>query len=343
MKTLIVGSGMAGAGLFLEMQKQNMHSDVVLVTSEQVGYYSRPLLSHGFSDDKIFSRMLLKNWEDMQAKGFAVRSGTWVNSIDRAHKVINVTDCAGENLDLSYDHLILATGSTAFVPPAFQGSIPGVFVLNGWNDLQAMRLHRQKLSHREKKCAWAVIGGGYIGCEVASDLLRAGDSVTIINAEERLMKRTFTEGESGQLNQHLSAQGAAICNGFQSEKVLHEPSEEFFLIATDGKVQGPFDGIIVAAGFRPRTSLAENAHLKIGDCGGIAVDSFLRTSDESIFALGDVASVEGTLYPFVAPIRSQVKWLSEYLSNAQTLKGWEPGNYKPKLKVHQFSLHSVTG
>jgi NAD(P)H-nitrite reductase large subunit len=106
------------------------------------------------------------------------------------------------------------------------------------------------------------------------------------------------------------------------------------VLTGDGEI-GPFDGVIVATGFAPRVELARDAGL--ATARGIATDGWLRTPDKAIYAVGDVAEVEGRLYPFVSPIRSQALWLAQHLERPSA-SAWSPPAFTPVIKVHGFKI-----
>jgi NAD(P)H-nitrite reductase large subunit len=96
---------------------------------------------------------------------------------------------------------------------------------------------------------------------------------------------------------------------------------------------GPYDGVIVSTGFAPRAELARDAGLAVGR--GIVVDEYLRTADPAIYAVGDAAEVQGKLFPFVSPIRSQALWLAEHLEG-RAPGAWIAPAFEPVIKVHGF-------
>jgi NAD(P)H-nitrite reductase large subunit len=311
-RIVIVGSGLAGVTLAEALAKGGRH-EVTLATAETFGYYSRPRLSHGFAlDEAAASRIVLKPFESLA--GVEVLAGTEVWLIDRPRKRL----IAGEDRALPYDVLVLATGSAARVPPALIPFQPQFATLNNLDDLLTLRHRRKRPLMRGKTPHWAVVGGGLIGCEIASDLHKAGDLVTIYHREKRLVELQLSETESRSLDAHFSARGIRVRYGQDL-----------------GRLPEPFDGVIVAAGFAPRVQLASEAGLPTAR--GIIVDGYLRTADPRIYAVGDVAQIGSQLYPFVTPIRSQALWLASHL-DGQTQRGWAPPLFKPVIKVHDFKL-----
>jgi NAD(P)H-nitrite reductase large subunit len=206
--------------------------------------------------------------------------------------------------------------------------------LNSLDDLKAMRKFRQGFINQNQHPNWAIIGGGLIGCEVASDLAMAGDSVTLFHAMDRLMERQLVVEDSASLLKVLQHVGVEVLLNQAVQKFIKE--EDKVCVRTETTTE--FDGLIVACGFKPRTELAELAGLETGR--GIKVNAQMQTSDESIYALGDVAELpNGKIFAFVLPIRNQALWLANFLSGQQqvgSVEGWVPPMFTTKAKVHGF-------
>ncbi len=313
MKIVIVGSGLAGVTAAEALAKSARH-EVALVTAETHGYYSRPRLSHGLAlSEEAAAKIVMKRF-DALAPGVRVRDGAEAWMIDRERQRLVLAEGAA----LDYEVLILATGSAARIPTALLPSRPDFLTLNSLDDLLTLRRRRAKARGRGRAPRWAVVGGGLIGCEVASDLHKAGDSVTIFHREARLLELQLTESQSLALHAHFAARGVEV----RYRQDLNQ-------------LPRPYDGVIVATGFAPRVELAKEAGLAVGR--GIAVNEYLRTADLSIYALGDVAEVGSRLYPFVSPIRSQALWLAEHLEG-RAQGPWIVPAFTPVIKIHDFKL-----
>ncbi|MFA6052462.1 MAG: FAD-dependent oxidoreductase [Methylobacter sp.] len=379
MHIVVIGSGVAGIS-FAEKYRalsaddddckdaggramQGAIAEITLVTREHDGYYSRPLLSRGFTRDDIEQSIILKTFDKLRESNINVYCGAEVTAINRSDKTIAIsgswshqfpTDCDTSDLhgrgecrglpgavsatipggrqekSLQYDKLVLAQGSSAFIPPPFRPYSELFFCLNSLTDLKTLRKFRQDLLNQNRQPDWAIIGGGLIGCEVASDLAIAGDNVTLFHAMDRLMERQLAAEDSVLLNNVLKESGVKVLLNQAVQEFVKE--EDKVCVRTD--VNAEFDGVIVACGFKPRTELAELAGLETGR--GIKVNQYLQTSDESIYALGDVAELpDGKLYAFILPIRNQAHWLAGFLAG-QEIAGWTPPVFTTKAKVHGF-------
>jgi NAD(P)H-nitrite reductase large subunit len=312
MKAVIVGSGLAGVTIAESLAKGARH-DITLVTAEIHGYYSRPRLSHGMAlSDDAAGKIVLKPFAALGGVKVRAEEQAWLIERERKRLVLK----SGETLP--YDVLVLATGSSARIPPALLPFRPDFLILNSFDDLLTLRRRRAKARLRSEAPRWAVVGGGLIGCEVASDLHKAGDSVTVFHRESRLIELQLTESQSQALHEHFTALGIEV----RYRQDLNE-------------LPRGFDGVIVATGFAPRVELARDAGLATGR--GIVVDEYLRSADPGIYAAGDVAEIGGRLYPFVSPIRSQALWLADHLEG-RAAAPWQPPAFSPVIKIHGFKL-----
>src|SRR5688572_21063694 len=224
MRVVVVGSGLAGVTVAETLSRIPGH-EVSIITSETHGYYSRPRLSHGFSSD---AKIVLKSFAALAP--VEVIAGVHVEAIDRQSQRVRLQ---GEK-PLHYDILVLATGSAARIPPALAPFRPQFFTLNSLDDLLTLRRRREKALALGRRPRWAIIGGGLIGCELASDLNKAGDAVTIFHREARLLELQFDSREAQALHEHFAARGV--------ELRYNQDINEIF-------PRTMFDGVVVSAGF----------------------------------------------------------------------------------------------
>ena len=195
MHIIIIGSGVAGVSFAEKFRLYTKDGEITLISRENDGYYSRPLLSRGFSKNDIEQTIILKPFDKLRAANITVIGGVEVTAINRSEKTVVITD-AGRESSLLYDKLVLATGSSSFIPPPFRPYQSLFYCLNSLLDLKALRRFRQGLLNQHRQPEWAIIGGGLIGCEVASDLAVSGDKVTLLHAVDRLMERQLVAEDS---------------------------------------------------------------------------------------------------------------------------------------------------
>ena len=331
MHTIIIGSGIAGITFAEELGKQQPKAAITVLTHEGHGYYSRPMLSHGFSRLDVETKIILRTFEDLRASGLDIRAGVEVLALEAAARTVRYRQ-GSEERTVGYDKLVLATGSAALIPPPFRSASGLYRVLNSLDDLLELRRFREALLARGETPRWAVVGGGLIGCEVGSDLTKVGDRVVLFHALPRLMERQLVEEDSDLLLEVLQSHGVdvrlnAVVQGFEQD-------DGGFGVKLDDGTETGFHAVVVACGFKPRAELAQSAGLEVNR--GIRVDPFLRTTNPDIHAIGDVAEcADGRLYAYVMPIRHQAQWLAQFLAG-NTAEPWKPPAFKPRAKVHGF-------
>ena len=328
MQIVIIGSGVAGVSFAEKYRALSADDEITLVTRERDCYYSRPLLSRGFTKADIEQSIILKPFDKLRESNIDVLCGVEVSAINRAEKSITIT--GRQEKTLHYNKLIIAQGSSAFIPPPYKPYEKLFFCLNSLLDLKALRQFRQDVLNQNRHPNWAIVGGGLIGCEVASDLAVAGDNVTLFHASDRLMERQLAAEDSVLLLNVLQDSGVNVLLNQAVKEFIKETDK----VCVKTEETSEFDGVIVACGFKPRTELAELAGLETGR--GIKVNQQMQTSDESIYALGDIAELpNGKLYAFILPIRNQALWLAEFMAG-QKQGVWTPPVFTTKAKVHGF-------
>ena len=332
MTTVIIGSGVAGVTVAETLRSLNPDEAITLVSSESRGHYARPMLSHGFSRADIEQKIVLKPFESFHAGNIEVMANTTAESINRAEHSVTCRTAEGVK-SLRYHRLILAPGSAAWIPPSFSTLDHSPAVINSLEDLLNLRSLRGRWPQPGEVAAWAVIGGGLVGCELASDFAKAGDRVSLFHPLPELMERQLVADDSRLLAETLTQLGVDLHLNTEVTQIRrHSTGIE---VITGSSVFGPFAEAIVCTGFRPRIDLAKAAGLETGR--GIRVDAWMRTKDPDIFALGDAAEVpSGQIFAYIAPIRHQAQWLARYLTGLES-SPWSPPAFQPRAKVHGFT------
>lgn len=222
---------------------------------------------------------------------------TRVTEINRATKTVVTAD----GVRHSYDALVLATGSYAFVPPVPGHDLAACHVYRTLDDLDAIKAGAQRTAAAGDNGAGVVIGGGLLGLEAANALRQFGLQTHVIEMMPRLMAQQIDEAGGALLARMITDLGIAIHTGVGTKSI--EPiagSESMRLSLSDGDVIDA--GVVIfAAGIRPRDELARAAGLAIAERGGVLTDLSCRTSDPDIYAVGEVAAIEGVCYGLVGP------------------------------------------
>ncbi|MBO9395743.1 NAD(P)/FAD-dependent oxidoreductase [Shimia sp. R9_2] len=327
-KLIIIGAGMAAGRALEHLFEQAPDAyDVTLFNAEPRGTYNRIMLSPVLSGDKSFEEIVTHTAEWYEENGVACRFGEKVVNIDRAAQT--VTSDTGDVL--SYDKLVIATGSNPFIIPLPGHDLDGVIAYRDLEDTNAM------IALGEKPGAKAVvIGGGLLGLEAAAGLALRGVDVTVVHIMGHLMERQLDEAAGYLLRKALVDKGITVKCSANSKEILGENGKVKALLLDDG-TELPCDLLVMAVGIRPSVALATDAGLATGR--GIHVDDQMITSDENILSLGECVEHNGDVFGLVAPIFDQAKVL------AKTLLGEEASfvnkEVATKLKVTGCDLFSA--
>ncbi|QNI05314.1 nitrite reductase large subunit [Mycobacterium kubicae] len=220
-----------------------------------------------------------------------------VVEIDRAAKTVATAD----GRRYGYDALVLATGSYAFVPPVPGHDLPGCHVYRTLDDLDAIRAGAQRAVQAGDGAGGVVIGGGLLGLEAANALRQFGLRTHVVEMMPRLMAQQIDEAGGALLARMVTELGINVHVGTGTECIeAIEGSHGMRVRLSDGQLIDA--GVVIfAAGIRPRDELARAADLAIAERGGVLTDLACRTSDPDIFAIGEVAAIDGRCYGLVGP------------------------------------------
>jgi nitrite reductase (NADH) large subunit len=304
LKLVMIGNGMAGCRTLEELLKiaPDLY-DITVFGSEPHGNYNRILLSPVLAGEMTLQDIVLNDLDWYKSHGIKLHAGRTVTKIDRARRLV----IADDGTEAAYDRLLITTGSTPFMPP-----IPG-------NDAEGVLAYRD-IADTEKMIAAAsehrhavVIGAGLLGLEAANGLILRGMSVTVIHLADWIMERQLDRVAGQMLQASLEAKGMNFLLGRQTEAILQKDGRVSAIKLKDG-LEIPADLVVVAAGIRPNTALAESA--KIYCHRGIVVSDTLQTvTDPRVYAVGECAAHRGIAYGLVAPLFEQAKVCATHLAN----------------------------
>lgn len=225
-----------------------------------------------------------------------LRVGTRVTEIDPAGRRVHLAD--GETI--AYDALVLATGSYAFVPPVPGHDTAGCHVYRTLDDLDDIRADAQAALERDPAASGMVIGGGLLGLEAANALRQLGLRPHVLEVNPRLMPQQVDEAGGEHLARMIGELGIDITLSSGTKSIAPADGGGVAVTLADDSVVTP--GLLVfAAGVRPRDELARAAGLELAERGGVLTDTSCVTSDPAIYAVGEVAAVDGRCYGLVGP------------------------------------------
>lgn len=278
---VIVGAGETGARAALGLRDRGYQGRVVLIGSESHLPYERPPLSKGLLSDKAEPRYVAPA-DRYATAGIELVLGRAVDSIDRTSKAVRLSD----GTFYPYERLLLATGARPRPFPGFDADGKRIFYLRTYAD--ALALHPWMAPHRKI----AIVGGGFIGLELAAIARQAGADVILVEALPRVLMRGVPEAFALRLQARHVAQGVDILCGTEIGSIDPGPDGVSILLADGRKVAA--DIVVIGIGAIPNVELAAEAGLHIEN--GIVVDEYLCTSDADILAAGDCCNFPLSIY-----------------------------------------------
>lgn len=288
-KIVVIGNGMVGMR-FLETLAQDPAGFAVTVIAEEPRpAYDRVRLSSFFSGRSAEELSLVPKGF-FEEHGITIHLGERATEIDRTRKLVRTA--AGR--EVPYDTLILATGSYPLVPAVPGRDRPGCFVYRTLDDLEAIRA-----AARDARSG-AVIGGGLLGLEAAKALRDLGLQTHVVELAPRLMASQVDELGGALLERKIAALGVRVHTNTRTRGITDGESARQRIVFADGSML-EVDLIVFSAGIRPSDALAREAALAVGERGGIVIDDHCRTSDPSIYAIGECALWNGRIFGLVAP------------------------------------------
>lgn len=275
-RLVIVGAGQAAFALAAKLRALKDTRPITIIGAEDCLPYQRPPLTKKYLlGEMSFDRLLFRPEHWYPDNDVEIRLSTWVEVIDRERKQVITQDGSA----IAYDTLALATGARPrALPPSVGGDLQGVYVARDKNDADLlageMRAGRRLL----------VIGGGYIGLEAAAVARHLGLEVTVIEMGERILQRVAARETADIMRSIHKAHDVVIRESTGLNRLIGTNGHVTAAELSDGSVI-EVDFVIVGIGVTPNDQLAKEAGLEVAN--GIVVDAFTRTSDPSIFALGD--------------------------------------------------------
>ncbi|ABO51470.1 FAD-dependent pyridine nucleotide-disulfide oxidoreductase [Desulforamulus reducens MI-1] len=303
-KVLIVGGVAGGASAAARLRRLDEDAEIILFErGEYISFANCGLPYYLGGVIKERENLLVQTVQGMQERfNVDIRIKSEVTKILRETKEVEVLS-QGKTYRESYDYLVLSPGADPILPPIPGIQREGIYTLRNMADVDRIK----SLLEEKKPKRAAVVGGGYVGIEMAENLKHAGLDVVLIEAAEQVMGPLDVE-MARIVEKELMDNGIRLV--LQDAVQRFQGEREIEIILGSGK-QEQVDMVIMAAGVRPETKLAKEAGLEIGERGGIRVDEHLRTSDPAIYAVGDAIEVkdrisgEYAIIPLAGPANKQ--------------------------------------
>ena len=319
---VVIGNGMVGHRLVAELIGNGVadRAQVIVFGEERHPAYDRVHLS-SYVDGASVEDLTLVSGGGYGHPNVTLRTGEPVTSIDRVTRT--VTTASGV---CSYDDLVLATGSSAFVPPIEGRDRAGCHVYRTLDDLDGI-------------AAWAatarrgvVIGGGLLGLEAANAVRALGVETTVVEFAPRLMPVQLDDGGAAALRARVEALGINVLLAHATHEICGDgdTGPVRSLRFADGTFIDA-DLVVFSAGIRPRDQLARDCGLEVGDRGGVVVDAACRSADPAIWAVGEVACAHGRTWGLVGPGYAMARTVADRLGGGSAT--FDGADLSTKLKL----------
>ncbi|MHB1184788.1 MAG: NAD(P)/FAD-dependent oxidoreductase [Desulfobulbia bacterium] len=279
---LIIGNGVAGTTAAEAIRKQDPAGGITILSEEDIPFYYRIRLNDFIAGEVSEDKLIAKKKAWYQEQRIELRLNTRISGLDATAQ--RLTTDSGKKL--SFDRLLLATGSHSFLPPIEGIDQQGVFALRHIKDARAI------LAQAGKSEEVILIGGGLLGLEAGNALRRLGKKVTVVEFFPRLLPRQLDSKGAKRLQKLMEKMGFAFRLSAMTKTITHSTGKVDGIVLEGGDTL-PGQMVIVSAGVRPNLELAQSGDL---DCDkGVTVNDRLETSAKGIYAAGDVAEHRGVV------------------------------------------------
>ncbi|MFO1227921.1 nitrite reductase large subunit NirB [Roseateles sp.] len=329
-RLVLVGNGMAGVRALEELLKiaPDLY-DITVFGAEPHPNYNRILLSPVLAGEQTIDEIILNPISWYEDNGIHLHLNKKVSQIDRVRRKV----IAEDGTEADYDRLLIATGSNPFILPVPGKELTGVIAYRDIADTNTMIETAELYKHA------VVIGGGLLGLEAANGLMLRGMTVTVIHIMDTLMERQLDSVAGNLLRKSLVDRGLRFELGAHTQALLgNEQGRVRAVQLKDGR-EIPADLVVMAAGIRPNTELAEKAGLHCNR-GIVVTDTMQTVTDPRVYSVGECASHRGIAYGLVAPLFEQGKVCATHLAQFG-IGRYQGSQTSTKLKVTGIDLFSA--
>ncbi len=331
-KLVVIGNGMAGMRTVEELLKIAPDAyDISVFGEEPYGNYNRIMLSPVLTGEKTIDEIMLNDLQWYDDNNITLFKGVKAVDIDRKKRTVTGDD----GKTVSYDRLLIATGSTAFIIPLPGHDLPGVIAFRDIADVDTMLEAAHSGTGKNKKNA-IVIGGGLLGLEAANGLMEQGMNVKVVHIMDTLMERQLDEPAAKMLQANLEERGLEFLMGAQTESIQGNGKVEKVCFKDSTEVDA--DIVVMAVGIRPNFELAEKVGIHCER--GIVVNDTMQTFDPVVYSVGECVQHRGQTYGLVAPLFEMAKVCANHLAK-HGIGLYEGTMTSTKLKVTGIDLFSA--
>lgn len=307
MKVIIVGGVAAGASAAARLRRLDEDAEIIIMErGEYISFASCGLPYYVGGVIEKRNRLLVQTPKSMQSRfNLDVRIHNEVTKISPGDKWVEVRDIKREETYIeNYDYLVLCPGASPVIPEIAGINMNNIFTVRSLPDSDIIKSYIELV----KPGKAVVVGGGFIGLEMADMLNEAGVQVTLVEASSQVMGALDPE-MAAIVHDYLVKQGISLC--LETKAIGFEGEEQVEAVTLDQGLSLETDMVVLGIGVKPEISLAQKSGLAIGSTGGILVNDYLQTSDPSIYAAGDAIQVTdhitkgSTLLPMAGPANRQ--------------------------------------
>lgn len=327
-KIVVVGNGMVGHHFIDQLVKNNSDDYQIVTFSEESRLaYDRVMLTSYFTGNTA-DDLALTTPQAYDEQGVEYYVDSQVTEIDRTNKLLQTA--TGQKI--TYDKLVLATGSYPFVPPVPGKDQENIHVYRTLDDLDAIAE-----SAKASKIG-VVIGGGLLGLEAANAIKQLGLQTHVVEFAPRLMAVQLDQDGGDLLRRKIEDLGVCVHTQKNTTEIIAGESSRYRMNFADGSFLET-DTIVFSAGIRPQDTLARSSGLAIGERGGIAINDQCLTSDENIYAIGECALWDNNIFGLIAPGYAMAKSAVSHLTGGE--KTFSGADMSTKLKLLGVEVGSI--
>jgi ferredoxin-nitrate reductase len=324
-RIVVVGAGAGAYGFVKSYRALNPDDEITIFSKENYPFYNRVMLPDYISGEQQWEQLVKMKDEEEPAYKIRLLRGVSIEKIDRVNK--QVTDSRG--VKTSYDVLLVATGSRSAVPRNVP-SLPGIFTMRNRADADNFKKHIPNEAHV------VIVGGGLLGLEMAASLREMGVKITIIQRTSKFLNRQLDDLGSQLLHEEMVDQGCDIY--YDDEVQLFYGRSKLTGIGLKSGRKINCDAMILAIGTTPNLEIAKECGLECRR--GVIVNERLQTSDPDIYAIGEIAEFNGTLYGITAAAEQQAEVVAAYM-NGDIASYYKGSLFMNIIKIHGFDLCSI--
>ena len=326
-KLVVIGNGMSGLRTVEDiLDIVDNKYDITIFGEEPYVNYNRIMLSYILSKEKSFEDTIINHQQWYDENNITLHKGDKVINIDKNSKII--TSESGKKTP--YDKLLIATGSKPFIPNTFGSNLKNVIAFRTKFDVDTI------IDTIDKTKAAVVVGGGLLGLEAAYGIAMHGVKTILVHRSGSILSQQLDSTGGRLLQKNLESYGIEFKLNTTVTEILGDGEVEKVNFSDGTLVDSNI--VVFATGIIPNTDLAQEAELSCKK--GILVDDYLKTSDDSIFAIGECVEHNGNTYGLVAPLYEQAKVLAKKLAGKET-EAYVGSTLSTRLKISGVDLFSA--